>query len=231
MSKLKLRVLVGIWSVAIVVAVSALAVGAEMAASKHVSPQLGKLEEADASSTMNDPNFGYVGELGSFEVTTKDDAEGMIVVHNYPDTSKQALGTTKLQFMGSSESATSTAGSSRPNGTARTTPRRFSSAPSGLLRRRRLGLHRWRLPRRDWLGRNLCPARHGAGAELSPFDATPCSARHPLSRIASQSGARQAEPRPAFLRAGLACDFSGLGPVLRPTGGAANCCSDCLVRL
>src|SRR5580658_11300412 len=101
MSKLKMHVLVGIWSVAIVVAVTALAVGAEMAASKHISPQLGKLEEADSSSTMNDPNFCYVGELGSFEVTTKDDAEGMIVVHNYPDTSKQALGTTKLQFLGS----------------------------------------------------------------------------------------------------------------------------------
>ena len=40
------------------------------------------------------------GELGSFEATTKDDAEGMIVVHNYPDTSKYALGSTKLEYVG-----------------------------------------------------------------------------------------------------------------------------------
>jgi len=90
MSTLKFRMLAGIWSVAIVMAVSALAVGAEMVASKNISLQLGKLDEADASSTMDDPNFGYVGELGSFEVTTKDDAQG-----------KRALGTTKLQFLGS----------------------------------------------------------------------------------------------------------------------------------
>jgi hypothetical protein len=100
MTNLKLRILAGIWVVAAMAAVTALSIGAELIASKHVSPQLGTLDEGEVSSDMGEPNHGYVGELGSFEASTKDDAEAMIVVHNYPDTSKFALGSTQLDYVG-----------------------------------------------------------------------------------------------------------------------------------
>src|ERR1700761_7399401 len=67
---------------------------------KHEGPQMGKLEETDAATQIGDPNYGYVGNLGSFEVMAKGDSSGMIVVHNYPETTKFALGTTKLEYVG-----------------------------------------------------------------------------------------------------------------------------------
>ena len=65
---------------------------------KAIRLEMGKLEESDATSKVNDPNYGYEGHLGTFVATTKGEARAMIVVHNYPDTGKFALGNTKLTF-------------------------------------------------------------------------------------------------------------------------------------
>jgi hypothetical protein len=76
-----------------------IAVADDAAAAKPVALDLGKIEETEAKEKLEAPNYGYMGGLGSF-VATKEHGEGMIVVHNYPDTSKLALGTTKLTYEG-----------------------------------------------------------------------------------------------------------------------------------
>ncbi len=90
---------VGVLALMALLAIPAV-ISAEELTKKHEGPQMGKLEEAEASGQIGEPNYGYVGNLGSFEVTTKGDAMGMIVVHNYPETTKFALGSTKLEFVG-----------------------------------------------------------------------------------------------------------------------------------
>ncbi len=67
---------------------------------KAIALKLGKVEESEANGKLPSPHFGYVGQLGSFVVTKGDMAKGMIVVHHYPDTSKSALGCTKLTLEG-----------------------------------------------------------------------------------------------------------------------------------
>ena len=56
-----------------------------------------KIEESEAQSKLDQPNVGYVGELGSF-VLAKEHSGGLIVVHAHPDTHKHALAHTKLTF-------------------------------------------------------------------------------------------------------------------------------------
>jgi|GEM_PF-3962268 hypothetical protein len=82
------------------VAIIDVVVATELSTNKAVSPQMGKLDETDASAEMTEPNFGYVGELGAFQVTTHEGAEGMIVVHAYPDHNRIALAETKLDYEG-----------------------------------------------------------------------------------------------------------------------------------
>ena len=84
----------------VAVLVSQSVISAEELTKKHEGPQMGKLEEADVAGQIGEPNYGYVGNLGSFEVMAKGDSNGMIVVHNYPETTKFALGSTKLEYVG-----------------------------------------------------------------------------------------------------------------------------------
>jgi hypothetical protein len=67
--------------------------------SKSIRPDMGKITESEPSAKMTDPNFGYEGHLGTF-VATEKKARCMIVVHEHPDTSKIALGNTKLVYEG-----------------------------------------------------------------------------------------------------------------------------------
>ncbi len=69
---------------------------------KSIRLDTGKIEEKEASIKMPEPNFGYEGHLGSF-VATGSKARAMIVVHQYPDTSKVALGNTKLTYEGATQ--------------------------------------------------------------------------------------------------------------------------------
>ncbi len=67
---------------------------------KGIALELGKLEEAEAKTKLDDPNYGYVGQLGSFVATKNAQATGLLVVHQYPDTSITALGRTKMTYEG-----------------------------------------------------------------------------------------------------------------------------------
>ena len=67
---------------------------------KSVVIELGKVEESETKAEMPEPNFGYVGELGSFMVTKNPDAEALIVLHQYPKTDVKALGRSKLTYEG-----------------------------------------------------------------------------------------------------------------------------------
>ena len=67
---------------------------------KGITLELGKVEESEAKAKLDNPNYGYVGELGSFVVTKNARAMGLIVVHQHPDTSSMALGRTKMTFEG-----------------------------------------------------------------------------------------------------------------------------------
>ena len=60
----------------------------------------GKVAEAEATSRLGEPNYGYEGLLGSFVATKNADALALIVVHQYPDTEKMSLGRTKLTYEG-----------------------------------------------------------------------------------------------------------------------------------
>jgi hypothetical protein len=99
MFDLSVRKIAGVVGLAGVLAMQLVAGAAEMS-NKPASVQFGKLEETDATRTMSDPQFGYVGELGSFQAVASGEATGSIVVHNYPDTTKYALGSTKLNYVG-----------------------------------------------------------------------------------------------------------------------------------
>ena len=67
---------------------------------KGIVLELGKVEEAEASSRLGQPNYGYVGPLGSFVATQDASALALIVVHHYPDTEMTSLGRTKLTYEG-----------------------------------------------------------------------------------------------------------------------------------
>ena len=60
---------------------------------------MGKLEESDAAGQIGEPNYGYVGNVGSFQAT-KTDGMAMFVVHEHPDVTKFGLGSTKLEYVG-----------------------------------------------------------------------------------------------------------------------------------
>ncbi len=62
--------------------------------------ELGKVEEAEATSRLGEPNYGYEGHLGSFVATKDANALALIVVHHYPDMEKVSLGRTKLTYEG-----------------------------------------------------------------------------------------------------------------------------------
>lgn len=61
---------------------------------------VGKVEEAEAKTKLEAPNFGYVGQLSSFVANGSGHAGGLLVVHNHPDTKTHALGHTKLTYKG-----------------------------------------------------------------------------------------------------------------------------------
>ena len=65
-----------------------------------IALDLGKVQEAEVRARLRDPHYGYVGQLGSFVVVKDNDAEGLIVLHQHPDTSSRALGRTKLTYEG-----------------------------------------------------------------------------------------------------------------------------------
>jgi hypothetical protein len=62
--------------------------------------QTGKVMESEVQGKIPEPNFGYVGQLGSFAVSRNGHSGGLIVVHHYPDTKKSAMGHTKLSYEG-----------------------------------------------------------------------------------------------------------------------------------
>jgi hypothetical protein len=70
---------------------------------KSIRPDMGKIAESTTSVKMPEPNFGYEGHLGCFVATAQGKARGMIVVHQYPDTAKIALGNTKLTYEGTTQ--------------------------------------------------------------------------------------------------------------------------------
>jgi hypothetical protein len=90
--------LYGTFALVAALAMQAVAVSEE-GAKKQISIEVTKLEEADAAAQIGEPNYGYVGELGAF-CATKSEGHGMIVVHNYPDTTKAALGAVQLSYVG-----------------------------------------------------------------------------------------------------------------------------------
>jgi hypothetical protein len=67
---------------------------------KGIVLQMGKVEEADASSGLGEPNYGYEGHLGSFVATKDADAMALIVVHQNTDMEKASMGRTKLTYEG-----------------------------------------------------------------------------------------------------------------------------------
>ncbi len=71
-------------------------------ATKAIRPDTGKIEEKTASIKMPEPSFGYEGHLGTFVASPKM-GRCMIVVHQHPDTSKVALGNTKLTYEGTTQ--------------------------------------------------------------------------------------------------------------------------------
>lgn len=87
-----------LFSIAAVVGVFAAAASGDEQ-KRDVSVQTGKIEQREATGQIGEPSYGYVGALGTFEVS-KGDGKGMIVIHNYPDTSAFALGETKLEYVG-----------------------------------------------------------------------------------------------------------------------------------
>src|SRR5262249_38455285 len=67
---------------------------------KGVALEMGKVEESEAKSALDAPQFGYVGSLGSFVASKGPEAEALLVVHQYPDTARAALGRSKLTYEG-----------------------------------------------------------------------------------------------------------------------------------
>jgi hypothetical protein len=63
-----------------------------------------KIQEAEVKARLEEPNFGYVGDIGTFVVTTKNaagrEAHADFVVHAYPDQDRVGLGCTKLKYDG-----------------------------------------------------------------------------------------------------------------------------------
>jgi hypothetical protein len=96
------------WKFVALTLVAALSMGIAFAGdtrdgpTKSLRPDLGKIEEKTPSVKLPEPNFGYVGHLGSF-VATASKGHCMIVLHHYPDTSKISLGNTKLTYEGATQ--------------------------------------------------------------------------------------------------------------------------------
>jgi hypothetical protein len=63
-----------------------------------------KIEEADAKTKLEEPHYGYVGELGTFDAIGKksstEEPIAQFVVHQHPDVHKLALGCTRLKYEG-----------------------------------------------------------------------------------------------------------------------------------
>jgi len=61
-------------------------------------------EESEAKGKLEEPLFGYVGLLGTFEACTKspsgEAASAQFVVHHHPHQDEMALGYTKLRYQG-----------------------------------------------------------------------------------------------------------------------------------
>jgi hypothetical protein len=77
---------------------------ADRADAPGISLDAKKVDESEAKGTLEEPHFGYVGALGTFEATTKAaggmEPAAMFVVHSYPDQGRLALGCTKLKYVG-----------------------------------------------------------------------------------------------------------------------------------
>jgi hypothetical protein len=63
-----------------------------------------KIEESDAKTRLEEPRFGYVGSLGTFQALGKnsggDDPQAVFAVHQYPHHDRNALGCTRLKYEG-----------------------------------------------------------------------------------------------------------------------------------
>lgn len=97
MSRTSLRILL--------VALGALAVVATRPLSAEenntaLTLQLGTIQETEAKAKLPEPNFGYVGQLGSFYASRDNHPMALFVVHNFPDTENNALGRTPLTYEG-----------------------------------------------------------------------------------------------------------------------------------
>src|SRR5262249_35898908 len=77
---------------------------AEPSAEKGVYIDARKIEEAEPRTRLEEPRFGYVGELGTFVAVTKNanghEAMAGFIVHQYPNQERLNLGCTKLRYEG-----------------------------------------------------------------------------------------------------------------------------------
>jgi hypothetical protein len=71
---------------------------------KGVYFDIRKVEESEPKSRLDEPRFGYVGEIGTFVAVTKNanghEAMAGFVIHSYPNQDRLALGCTKLRYEG-----------------------------------------------------------------------------------------------------------------------------------
>jgi hypothetical protein len=71
---------------------------------KGVYLDIRKIEESEAKTKLEEPRFGYVGDLGTFVAVTKNanghEAMAGFIVHQYPNQDRQSLGCTKLRYEG-----------------------------------------------------------------------------------------------------------------------------------
>ena len=100
MSKTSLRFLLVVLGALALVAVRPAAAD-EPKEGQGMALHMGTVQEAEAKSQLSEPNHGYVGELGSFILSTEGHSHGLIVVHKHPDNQAIDLGRTKLTYEGS----------------------------------------------------------------------------------------------------------------------------------
>lgn len=99
--------LVGIWAAYHPVTAQEPTEGPVTAKAAHAKGLMlgsGKLKEAEAKGSIGEPHYGYVGDIGIFEATTKapagEESLAVFVVHHHPHQHQVALGQTKLKYVG-----------------------------------------------------------------------------------------------------------------------------------
>jgi hypothetical protein len=96
--------LLGLAGIGLFLFVQAGAAEPNNAVEKGVYLDTRKIEEAEPKNRLEEPRFGYVGDLGTFVAVSKNapghEAMAGFVVHQYPNQDRLALGCTKLRYEG-----------------------------------------------------------------------------------------------------------------------------------